>query len=155
MKTNRLVRLMERITLRWRLRRKPILLLDDDTSMQRLVVKLLRPLRRPVEIFGTGRDALEEIAADNSRYDALLLDLMMPHEGGLTVLRHLRDKNPLLLKKVILLTGSGSAITDPWAPLVFAVVHKPFDGSALVTTVKACVGATDETAIRPTHKISR
>jgi len=45
--------------------------------------------------------------------DVLLLDLMMPHDGGLTVLRNLRDHHQSLLGKVILLTGSGSGITDP------------------------------------------
>jgi hypothetical protein len=31
-----------------------------------------------------------------------------------------------------------ASITDPWSSFVFAVVHKPFDGSALVNTVRAC-----------------
>jgi DNA-binding response OmpR family regulator len=122
----------------WPFRRTRVLLLEDDTSMQRLVVKLLRSLRVKVELFGNGRAVVTRILNDSERYDALLLDLMMPHDGGLTVLRNLREHHQALLRKVILLTGSGSGITDPWSPLVFAVVHKPFDGSALVTTVRAC-----------------
>jgi two-component system, OmpR family, response regulator len=116
-----------------------ILLLEDDTSMQRLVAKLLRSPRVRVELFGDGRAVVARIAAKRERYDAVLLDLMMPHEGGLTVLRDLRDHHPTLLRRVILLTGSGSGITDPWSPLVFAVVHKPFEASVLQTTVRACV----------------
>jgi DNA-binding response OmpR family regulator len=119
--------------------RKRILLLEDDTSMQRLVSKLLKSLRVRVELFGNGRAVIARIAAKRGRYDGLLLDLMMPHEGGLTVLNNLREHHPALLGRVILLTASGSAITDRWSHLVFAVVHKPFDGSALVATVRACV----------------
>jgi DNA-binding NtrC family response regulator len=120
-------------------RHKRVLLLEDDTSMQRLVEKLLRSLHVKVEPFGNGRAVIARIATESERYDALLLDLMMPHEGGLTVLRDLRNHYPSLLRKVILVTGSGKGITDPWSPLVFAVVEKPFDASAFVATVKECV----------------
>jgi DNA-binding response OmpR family regulator len=120
-------------------RHKRVLLLEDDTSMQRLVAKLLRSLHVKVEIFGDGRAVIARIATEGEHYDAILLDLMMPHAGGLTVLRELRDNHPSLLGRVILVTGSGSAITDPWSHLVFAVVPKPFDASVLVTTVRECV----------------
>ena len=119
---------------------KRILLLEDDPSMQRLVAKLLRSsLHVKVELFGNGRAVNARIATQTERYDALLLDLMMPHDGGLTVLRNLREHHPSLLARVILLTGSGSAITDPWSSLIFAVVAKPFEGSALTSTVRACI----------------
>ena len=115
-----------------------ILVLEDDTSMYKLVRKILRPLHVKVELFGNGRDVVARLAR-GKRYDALLLDLMMPHDGGLTVLRTLRDTQPALLEKVIVLTGSGRAVTDPWSRLVFSIVHKPFDPPLLFETVRACV----------------
>ena len=129
---------LTRIAHLWPFGYKRVLVLEDDTMMQKLVAKLLRPLHVRVDSFGNGRDVVRKIAVDGERYDALLLDLMMPHDGGLTVLRDLREHHPSILRRVILMTGSGTSITDPWSPLVFAVVHKPFDGSALVTTVRAC-----------------
>jgi DNA-binding response OmpR family regulator len=122
----------------WPFGYKRVLVLEDDTMMQKLVAKLLQPLHVRIDVFGNGRDVVRKIAADGERYDALLLDLMMPHDGGLTVLRDLRQDHASILRRVILMTGSGTGITAPWCPLVFAVVHKPFDGSALVTTVRAC-----------------
>src|SRR5258708_4393312 len=78
-------------------KKKRILLLDDDPSMQRLAKAILLREGFRVDVFLTGRQA---IAAINARkYDALLLDLMMPHEGGMTVIRHLREKNPDLLRR--------------------------------------------------------
>jgi CheY-like chemotaxis protein len=118
---------------------KRILLLEDDTSMHRLVEKLLRPLHVKVELFGNGRAVVARLATHGKRYDVLLLDLMMPHDGGLTVLRNLQETQPALLERVIVLTGSARAATDPWAHLVHAIVHKPFDPPALVATVRACV----------------
>jgi CheY-like chemotaxis protein len=117
---------------------KRILLLEDDPSMQRLVSKLLTSsLHVKVELFKNGRAVVARIADAGDRYDVFLLDLMMPHDGGLTVLRTLRDHYPALLRRVILLTGTGSGITDPWLPHIFAVVHKPFETAALLTAVQA------------------
>jgi len=123
----------------WPFGHKRVLILEDDTTMQRLVTKLLKSLPVRVDVFGNGRDVVRKIASESARYDALLVDLMMPHEGGLTVLRNLQANNTALLRRVILMTASGSSITDPWSHLVFAVVRKPFDGSALVNTVRECV----------------
>ena len=132
----KLVRLLRRAT---PFGHRRILLLEDDTSMHRLIKKVLRPLHVKVELFGNGRDVVARLAAHGKRYDALLLDLMMPHDGGLTVLRSLRDSQASLLERVIVLTGSGPAITDAWSDQVFAIVHKPFDSPALLETVRACV----------------
>ena len=123
----------------WPFSYKRVLVLEDDSMMQKLVARLLRPLHVGTDFFGNGREVVRKIAANGERYDVLLLDLMMPHDGGLTVLRVLREHYPSILRRVILMTGTGSSITDPWCPLVFAVIHKPFDGSALVTTVRACI----------------
>ena len=131
--------LWNRVASVWPGSRRRVLLLEDDTSMQRLVAKLLRRRGVRVEVFGDGRSVVARVATAGGRYAALLLDLMMPHEGGLTVLRDLRDHDPSLLGRVILLTASGSGVTDPWSPRVFAVVHKPFSSAELVTTVRACM----------------
>lgn len=130
---------MRRIRRLWPFGHKRVLILEDDTSLQRLVTKLLKPLPVRVEVFGNGRDVVQKIAKDGTRYDALLVDLMMPHDGGLTVLRNLQQHNAPLLRRVILMTASGPAITNAWSDRVFAVVRKPFDSSALVNTVRECV----------------
>lgn len=127
----------------WPFGYKRVLLLEDDTSMQRLVRLLLRSDRARVEIFGNGRDVIARIQTHGERYDAFLLDLMMPHDGGLSVLRDLRDHHPELLGRVILLTASGTGITDKWLPLVFDVVHKPFEAAALLNTVRACAAQSE------------
>jgi DNA-binding response OmpR family regulator len=133
-----MLRPLRQIAHLWPFGHKRVLILEDDTSMQRLVTRLLRSLHVKADVFGNGRDVVRKIATDGHRYDALLLDLMMPHDGGLTVLRNLREHHASLLRRVILMTGSGKAVVDPWSRVVFAVVHKPFDSSTLVTTVREC-----------------
>ncbi|HEY3053480.1 MAG TPA: response regulator [Thermoanaerobaculia bacterium] len=146
------IRMMVRRSLRqiehlWPFGLKRVLVLEDDTTMQKLVGKLLRPLHVKVDVFGNGRDVIRKIAIEGERYDALLLDLMMPHDGGLTVLRNLEKHHASLLTRVIVMTASGSGITDPWSPFVFAVVQKPFDGSALMTAVRACFQQPESSSI--------
>ena len=75
-----------------RLRRKRVLFLDDDPSMQRLVSALLKRGGYRVDTFLTGREAIAALERDG--YEVLLLDVMMPHEGGSTVIRHLLKNNP-------------------------------------------------------------
>ena len=121
-----------------RLRRKKILLLDDDPSMQRLVSVLLERAGYRVDVFLTGREALSALSGE--KYDALLLDLMMPHEGGNTIIRHLRKSNAAMLQRVLLVTGSPEAVLAPLAKEVAGVVKKPFEPDELVGAVRRVAG---------------
>ncbi|HSP33861.1 MAG TPA: response regulator [Thermoanaerobaculia bacterium] len=116
------------------LRRKGrILLLDDDVSMQKLVSMILKREGYRVDAVDSGRKAIE--AAEKEDYTALLLDIMMPTEGGMTVLQHLRKNRPELLKRVVLLTGTSDSVLKTISKDVFAVVKKPFQPEELVRTV--------------------
>ena len=110
-----------------------MLVLDDDVSIQKLVATLLKREGLRVDVVDSGRKALEAI--EKADYSAILLDLMMPHEGGMTVIRKLRESNPDLLKRVILLTGTPDAVIKTVSKDVFAVVKKPFEAGELVATV--------------------
>src|SRR5712672_1946441 len=115
-------------------RRKRVLLLDDDPSMQRLVANILGNQGFRVDAFLTGNQAIG--ALKRQRYDVILLDLMMPHEGGMTVIRHLRVNDPKSLKRSILLTGSPDSLIDAISGDVKTVVQKPFEPRQLIDAVR-------------------
>jgi CheY-like chemotaxis protein len=115
-------------------RRKRVLLLDDDPSMQRLVARILGSERFRVDVFVTGSQAIAALERDS--YDVLLLDLMMPVEGGMTVIRHLRAKNPAMLKRSILLTASPASLIGALSGEVETVVQKPFEPKQLIDAVR-------------------
>src|SRR5437868_11610805 len=115
-------------------RRKRVLLLDDDPSMQRLVSHILGKDGFRVDAFLTGSQAIGALSRE--QYDVLLLDLMMPHEGGMTVIRHLRKNDPPLLKKAVLLTASPDSLIDALSGEVENVVQKPFEEEDLVEVVR-------------------
>ena len=114
-----------------------VLVLDDDVSMQKLVAMLLRREGLRVDIVDHGKEAIKAIA--KTRYDAILLDLMMPHEGGMTVIRHLRENTPAVLQKVILLTATPESVLKGIAREVAGVVRKPFKPDELVSAVRGIV----------------
>ena len=120
-------------------RRKRVLLLDDDPSMQRLVARILGNEGFRVDVFLTGSEAIA--ALKRERYDVLLLDLMMPHEGGMTVIRHLRTNEPQTLKRSILLTASPDSLIDALSGEVETVVQKPFDPRQLIEAVRRMSGS--------------
>jgi DNA-binding response OmpR family regulator len=82
--------------------RPAILVVDDDTRMQRLLRANLERAGYHVTTAGTGADALDRVELDPP--DLLVLDVMMPAMDGLTCLARLREFSDLA---VILLTAKG------------------------------------------------
>ena len=119
-------------------RKARVLLLDDDPAMQRLIATVLRRAGLRVDVVSGGTQALEKI--DRVTYDVLLLDLMTPTEGGVTVIRHLKKAKPELLRRVILVTASPESVLKSVASDAAAVVHKPFEPEQLVATVTRIIG---------------
>jgi DNA-binding response OmpR family regulator len=118
--------------------RARVLLLDDDASIQKLISILLRRNGYAVDVVSSGALAIEHIA--RTSYVAMLLDLMTPTEGGLTVIKHLREKKPALLSRVILVTASPDSVLRSIDSDVKAVVRKPFQAEELLATVRRVAG---------------
>ena len=114
-----------------------VLVLDDDASMRRLVSTLLKREGYRVTVVESGLDAIDALAKKD--FDAILLDLMMPTEGGMTVIKHLREHNRDLLKRVVLLTATPAAVLTGMQTEVFAIVRKPFEHGELIDTVRRVV----------------
>ena len=111
-----------------------VLVLDDDPAMQRLIPIVLRRAGHRVDVVSEGSQAIEHIG--RNEYSVLLLDLMTPTDGGLTVMKHLKKSNPKMLQRVILVTASPESLLRSIAGDAAAVVHKPFEAEELLATVK-------------------
>jgi CheY-like chemotaxis protein len=120
-------------------RKARVLLLDDDVAMQKLMSTLLRRAGYRVDVVSAGAQAIEKIGQEE--YHALLLDLMTPTEGGLTVIKHLKQHKPELLKRVLLVTASPDSVLRSVSGDVSAVVHKPFEAQELLQAVERVLTA--------------
>lgn len=114
-----------------------LLVLDDDTTMQKLVSTLLGRQGYKVDVVSSGSAALENIG--RHKYDALLLDVMTPTNGGLTVIRDLRESQPALLKRVVLVTASPDSVLRAVEGDIFGIVRKPFVAAELIDTITRLV----------------
>lgn len=114
-------------------RKGRLLLLDDDPAMQRLIPLVLKRGGYRVDVVSAGAQAIEKIG--RNEYDALLLDLMTPTEGGLTVIRHLKEAKPEMLARVIVVTASPDSVLKTVSADVTEIVQKPFDAEQLLSAV--------------------
>jgi DNA-binding response OmpR family regulator len=81
-----------------------ILFVEDSAVLQQTVGTALRRCGYAVDISGDGEDGLWR--AENTEYDAIVLDLMLPKLDGLSVLQRLREKGKNT--HVLLLTARDS-----------------------------------------------
>jgi two-component system response regulator CpxR len=81
---------------------RPLLVVDDDRKLCGLIRDYLTPLGWQVDMRHTGPDGLD--CARSGKYDAVLLDVMMPGMDGFEVLRELRKSTNV---PVLMLTAMG------------------------------------------------
>jgi len=79
-----------------------LLVIDDDAKLCRLIRDYLTPLGYDVTIANNGAAGLEKALAE--KFEATILDIMMPEMDGLEVLRRLRAFSHV---PVLMLTGLG------------------------------------------------
>lgn len=111
------------------------LIVDDDEPIR---VMLAAIVRQQGFVVDTARDGEEAIARlQNTTYDVILLDLMMPRVNGYDVLRHLGKTRPELLSRTIVATAVPEKeiereITQP----VYRVHLKPFELQRLIEDLR-------------------
>jgi two-component system OmpR family response regulator len=114
---------------------RQILVVEDEPRIAKLIADGLAAAGFSPEICGDGEHALERIAA--ARFDALVLDIMLPGRDGLSVLRDLRGRHDTI--PVILLTAR-DALEDRVAGLDAGAddyLAKPFSSEELVARLRA------------------
>ena len=80
-----------------------VLIVDDEILIRKSLSKVLRARGFAVESASTGAEGLEKAAAD--RPQVMILDMRLPDTDGLSVLRQVREIDPLL--QVIVITAFG------------------------------------------------
>ena len=116
-----------------------VLVVDDNDATVTLLTALLRH-DFVVETAGDGYAAIEKLRTN--AYATILLDLKMPVLDGFGVLDHIRDNDPEILRKVLVLTAAltRAEMARVDAYQVCGVVAKPFELDTLLNAIKQCVG---------------
>lgn len=118
--------------------RHRVLIVDDEEATRLLLARILSSeLNVEVQLAGTCEQALR--LAEESAYDAILLDLLMPGIGGLEVLKEIRSQPPNMATPIVVVTvvsdpGTREECTRAGAS---AYLVKPVERATLAATVKA------------------
>jgi DNA-binding response OmpR family regulator len=113
-----------------------ILLVEDEPSAARLIAQGLREHGYAVDVASDGRTA-SQCLAGATRYDIVVLDVMLPYKDGLTVCRELRAAGSAV--PVLMLTARDSidARIQGLESGADDYLVKPFDFRELVARLRA------------------
>lgn len=114
-----------------------IYFLEDDANIQKLVCYALGKEGLEIKGFSLPSDFWQEIR--NEKPSLVLLDIMLPEEDGLSVLKKLQDSESYKNIPVIMLTAKGSEF-DKVTGLDMGAddyIAKPFGMTELVSRVRA------------------
>jgi len=110
---------------------KKILLVDDDSAIRRLLLRVLSGEGYSVLTAVNGEEALEFASA--AKFDLVLLDLNMPAKDGWETFEELSELHPLL--PVIVITARPNQIFPALAAGVGALLEKPLDFTRLLEEI--------------------
>ena len=112
-----------------------LLIVEDETSLSRVLTALLTKSGYSVDAVLNGKDALEYL--ENGNYDGMILDVMLPGVDGFEVLRRTRAAgNPI---PILMLTAK-SEVDDKVAGLDGGAndyLTKPFATKELLARIRA------------------
>jgi len=119
--------------------RPRLLFVEDDPTIRETTTLLLEAFGFEVDVAPDGQAGLDAVRAD--RYDVALLDVMLPHIDGISLIRLIRDLTTI---PVVMLSARGETV-DIVAGLEAGAddyVTKPFDGSVLAARLRAVMRRT-------------
>lgn len=114
--------------------KKKIMVVDDSREIAKVIQKILESENFAVKTAYSGAECLDKLKKETP--DLILLDIMMPGMGGISVLREVMKRDPKA--KVVMLTvvGQVSQINECSKLGAKDFITKPFDNKDLIRRVK-------------------
>lgn len=130
-----------------------IYLVEDDDNIRKLVSYALCKEGFDIKEFSSPIEFWDEIK--NTIPKLILLDIMLPDEDGLSVLKHLREKSKTKDIPVIMLTAKGSEF-DKVTGLDMGAddyIAKPFGMTELISRIRAVLRRYEKTQTNKIYKV--
>lgn len=117
--------------------RPSLLVVEDDPVTRTLLRGFLEAEGYDVALAVDGDEAVD--CLDRQRYDAVLLDIVLPKRDGIAVMEHLARHDPSTLERVVVVTGLNIDEVRKLFPAVRNALAKPVLRSRLLSVVNECV----------------
>ncbi len=116
-----------------------ILVVDDEQAVRNVLGLSLRRLGYEVELASSGSEAISKYIAAGSRYDLVILDMVMPELSGREVFFRLKEIDPGV--RVLICSGFASeqAIRDILENGGKGIIQKPFEVEVLAAKIRDCL----------------
>ena len=111
-----------------------VLVVDDELLIRKSLAKVLKASGYAVELASTGADGLERAAA--VRPQVMILDMRLPDTDGLSVLRRVRQLDPLTQVIVITAFGDVQSAVDAMKLGACDFLRKPYEMEDIVLAVE-------------------
>jgi CheY-like chemotaxis protein len=116
-----------------------VLVVDDDDAVRLIVMRILARAGYTVTPAIHGSDAIQKI--QGHRFDAIVLDLMMPIMDGYEVIAYMKQHHPGQKRVIVVSAAAPRDLDKVDMAVVAAKLRKPFDLDALVAAVHDCIQA--------------
>ena len=117
-----------------------VLVVDDEAAIRALVAKIIERAGYVVDTARDGREAIDIL--QESSYDVLVIDLMMPNVDGYGVVDFLRERGGPQPAVILVTAADSAAVRKLDGALVHSVLRKPFDIDVLADLIAAAAQAT-------------
>lgn len=122
------------------------LVVDDSTTIRRLMDLTLTPLGIEVEFADRGEEAL--VLVKRNHYDIVFLDIMLPGIDGYRVCKQIKAEKNTRDIPVVMLTSKGTAFDRVRGLMAGTDVYltKPLDRGQLIQALSNCLSAWQQPA---------
>ena len=119
-----------------------VLLVDDDPTYLEIMAEHLEEECYQLDMADDGEKALKLLEGSPEKYDAVLLDRIMPNMGGMEVLAKMKANESLMDVPVIFETAQDAKqeIQEGLEAGAYYYLTKPFEKRTLIAIVKTAVG---------------
>lgn len=119
----------------------PRLLVVDDEPLNLMLIEEFVAGEHELVMAANGLEAWERLDREPERFDAVILDRMMPVMDGMEALRRIRADPRFRLLPVVMQTAAcaPSEVAEGLAAGAWYYLAKPYKGSALVSIVKSAL----------------
>jgi DNA-binding NtrC family response regulator len=119
-----------------------ILLVDDEATVRELIELVLQLDAHEVTLAGDGDQAIQAI--EQSDFDLVITDLVMPGKEGIETIMEIRQLRPEL--RIIAMSGGGRGNAGDYLAMAAQLgaartLEKPFTNDALLTVVREVLAA--------------
>lgn len=114
-----------------------ILIVEDEAHLAQGLRFNLEAEGHSVQVIDNGEDALKRLLKDRDRFDALVLDVMLPGKDGFTVARELREAQNYIPVLMLTARGRPEDVLKGFESGADDYLPKPFNLAILIARIES------------------